>query len=77
MAGTRPEKERIYIMRTVKDIYSLPCAKYCSGKKAIRIVDTGTVKKAYVQYADGGQVWKYSSEKNRWEMISQVSCCNC
>ena len=64
-------------MRSVKDIYSLPCAKYCSGKKAIRIVETTTSKKAYVQYADGGQVWKYNEKRNCWELISQVCCNNC
>lgn len=64
-------------MKTVKDIYSLNCAKYCSGKKAIRIVETPSSRKAYVQYADGGQVWKFNSARNRWEMISQVICNNC
>lgn len=64
-------------MKTVKDIYSLNCAKYCSGKKAIRIVETPTSKKAYVQYADGGQVWKFNNNRSRWEMISQVVCNNC
>jgi hypothetical protein len=64
-------------MKTIRNIYDLNCAKYCSGKKAIRIVETATVKKAYVQYADGGQVWKYNSKKCHWEMISQVVCNNC
>lgn len=64
-------------MKTVKDIYSLPCARYCSGKKAIRIVENGPVKKAYVQYADGGQVWKFNDARNHWEFISQVTCNNC
>ena len=64
-------------MKTVKNIYSLPCAKYCGGKKAIRIVETGTSKKAYVQYADGMQVWKFNENRYLWEMISQVCCNNC
>lgn len=64
-------------MKTVKDIYSVPCAKYCSGKKAIRIVETPSSKKAYVQFADGMQVWKFNNGRNAWEMISQVVCNNC
>ena len=64
-------------MKTVKDIYSLPCAHYCSGKKAIRIVENQSSRKAYVQYADGGQVWKFNDKRNLWEMISQVVCNNC
>lgn len=64
-------------MKTVKDIYSLPCAKYCSGKKAISIVEKGPVKKAYVQYADGGQVWKYNPDRNHWEFLTEVCCNNC
>ena len=64
-------------MKTVKDIYSIPCAKYCSGKKAIRIVETPSSKKAYVQFADGMQVWKFNDNRMHWEMISQVVCNNC
>ena len=64
-------------MKTVRDINSLPCARYCSGKKAIRIVETATSKKAYVQFADGMQTWKFNDNRNAWEMISQVTCNNC
>ena len=64
-------------MKCVKDIYSLNCAVYCGGKKAIRIVETASSKKAYVQYADGMQTWKYNVEKERWEMLSEVHCNNC
>ena len=64
-------------MKTVKDIYSIHCAKYCSGKKAIRIVETPSSKKAYVQFADGMQVWKYDTARNHWQFVSQVVCNNC
>ena len=64
-------------MKTIKDIYSIPCARYCNGKKAIRIVETERSKKAYVQFADGGQVWKYNNDRNLWEKISEVVCNNC
>lgn len=64
-------------MKIVKDIFSVPCAKYCSGKKAIRIVETEKARKAYVQFADGMQIWKHNPEKNRWELIQEIHACNC
>ena len=63
--------------KELKDIYSIPCARYCSGKKAIRIVETPSSRKAYVQFADGMQTWKFNANRNVWEMISQVVCNNC
>jgi len=62
---------------SVKDIYSIPCARYYSGKKAIRIVETPSSRKAYVQFADGGQVWKFNEKKNVWEFLTEVCCNNC
>lgn len=64
-------------MKIIKDIYSIPCAKYCGGKKAIRIVETATSKKAYVQFADGMQIWKHDPNHNYWKLIQEVHACNC
>lgn len=65
-------------MKTVKDIYSIPCARYCSGKKAIRVVTTPSGKqKAYVQFADGMQTWLFNADRNRWEFLAEVHCNNC
>lgn len=63
--------------KIIKDINTIQCARYCNGKKAIRIVEKPTSKKAYVQFADGMQTWKYNNEKCYWELLSTVVCNNC
>lgn len=56
----------------VKDIYSIPCATYIGGKKAIKVKDNW----AYVQYADGMCIYKYSKGNEVWERVKTIISTN-
>ena len=52
----------------IKDIYSIPCATYSNGKKAIRVDDNW----AYVQYCDGMRIFRYHPEDDYWYLYNEI-----